>query len=78
MVDDDRFPIAYDGQITMRSIRFRTLGCYPLTVAIESKASTINDIIRETFSSNVSERNGRLIDRDDGESLELKKQNGYF
>ena len=62
----------------MRSIRFRTLGCYPLTCAIESQAKTLNDIIQEMLLTATSERQGRLIDQDSGASMEIKKQEGYF
>ena len=78
MVDDDRFPL--DGQTpVVRSIRFRTLGCYPLTGAVESEAATLNDVIRETLLTTTSERQGRAIDKDDGGAgMERKKQEGYF
>jgi len=78
MVDDDRMPLN-DGEVPMmRSVRFRTLGCYPLTSAIESTATTIPEIIQETLLTNSSERHGRLIDRDAVASMEKKKQQGYF
>ncbi len=78
MVDDDRFPLLQDEQPKMRSVRFRTLGCYPLSGAIESTASTLPEIIQEMAHSRNSERQGRLIDRDAIGSMEKKKQEGYF
>jgi sulfate adenylyltransferase subunit 2 len=78
MVDDDRLPLA-DGEVPqMRTVRFRTLGCYPLTGAIESDATSVPDIIRETIESRHSERLGRVIDHDGAASMERKKQEGYF
>ena len=78
MVDDDRFPLA-PGEVPVdRSIRFRTLGCYPLTGAVESEAATLNDVIREMLLTTTSERQGRAIDKDAGASMEQKKQQGYF
>jgi sulfate adenylyltransferase subunit 2 len=79
MVDDDRFQFRPGEIPAMRSIRFRTLGCYPLTAAIKSGAHTIEEIIAETSSARTSEREGRLIDKEaGGNSLEKKKQDGYF
>ena len=78
MVDDDRLPFRPGEKSVMRSVRFRTLGCYPLTGAIESVASTLPDIIQEMTLSRTSERQGRLIDRDAVGSMEKKKQEGYF
>ena len=78
MVDDDRLPLRPDEQPVMRSVRFRTLGCYPLTGAIESMAATLPDIIQEMTVSRTSERQGRLIDKDAVGSMEKKKQEGYF
>ena len=78
MVDDDRLPLRPNEQAVMRSVRFRTLGCYPLTGAIESTASTLPEIIQEMSCSRTSERQGRLIDRDAIGSMEKKKQEGYF
>ncbi|MFN3398778.1 MAG: sulfate adenylyltransferase subunit CysD [Ferrovibrio sp.] len=78
MVDDDRMPLQADEQPEMRSVRFRTLGCYPLTGAIESTAITLTDVIAEMMASRVSERQGRVIDRDQAGSMEKKKQEGYF
>jgi sulfate adenylyltransferase subunit 2 len=78
MVDDDRMPLRPGEVPSMRKVRFRTLGCYPLTGAILSEAETIEAIIEELFSSCVSERQGRVIDRDALASMEKKKQEGYF
>jgi len=77
MVDDDRMPVDPD-EITQRSVRFRTLGCYPLTGAIESEASTLTEIIQEMLLTTSSERQGRVIDHDSSASMEKKKQEGYF
>lgn len=78
MVDDERLPIDPGEKPQMRNIRFRTLGCYPLTGAIESKATTLPDIIEELVVSRSSERQGRVIDHDQSGSMEKKKQEGYF
>jgi len=78
MVDDERMPLRPGEQPVMRNIRFRTLGCYPLTGAVESSADTLPDIIREMMQSRVSERQGRMIDHDAAASMEQKKQEGYF
>jgi sulfate adenylyltransferase subunit 2 len=78
MVDDDRFPLAEGEKPTMRQVRFRTLGCYPLSGAVESTATTIADIIGEMLVTTTSERQGRLIDHDSTGSMERKKQDGYF
>ncbi len=78
MVDDERFPLAPGEQPVTRSIRFRTLGCYPLTGAVESDASTLPDIIREMLLTTTSERQGRAIDNEQSASMEVKKQQGYF
>ncbi|HZS84682.1 MAG TPA: sulfate adenylyltransferase subunit CysD [Stellaceae bacterium] len=78
MVDDDRMPLQSGEKPTMRQIRFRTLGCYPLTGAIESSAATVSAIIDELTTSRISERQGRVIDRDSVASMEKKKQEGYF
>lgn len=78
MVDDERFPLRPGEQAQMRSVRFRTLGCYPLSGAVESTADNIADLIAEMESSNVSERSGRLIDGEGGSSMESKKAEGYF
>ena len=78
MVDDERLPLAPEERPELRQVRFRTLGCYPLTGAIESKAETLAAIIAETEKANVSERQGRLIDADETASMEKKKREGYF
>ena len=78
MIDDDRFPLGKNEKPTTRSIRFRTLGCYPLTGAIESNAKTLLEVIQETLLTTTSERQGRRIDKEQGSSMELKKQQGYF
>ena len=78
MVDDDRMPLNEDEYAIRRSVRFRTLGCYPLTGAIESRASTLEDIIQEMLLTTTSERQGRVIDHDQSASMEKKKQEGYF
>jgi sulfate adenylyltransferase subunit 2 len=78
LVDDDRMRL-HDGEVPqVRSVRFRTLGCYPLSGAVESEASTLEAIIVEMIRSTTSERQGRLIDRDEVGSMEKKKQDGYF
>jgi sulfate adenylyltransferase subunit 2 len=78
MVDDERMPLLPGEQIQLRRIRFRTLGCYPLTGAIESHAATVPEIIRETVAAKTSERRSRVIDHDQDASMERKKQTGYF
>ena len=78
MVDDDRVPAELAKTAVEKSVRFRTLGCYPLTGAVESTADTLEDIIQETLLTNSSERQGRTIDRDQAASMEKKKQEGYF
>ena len=78
MVDDDRFPLEPGEKPAMRSIRFRTLGCYPLTGAVQSEAATLTDVIQEMLLTTTSERQGRAIDKDQGASMEVKKQQGYF
>jgi sulfate adenylyltransferase subunit 2 len=79
MVDDERFPLAPGEEPQMRSIRFRTLGCYPLTGAVESEAGTLSEVIQETLLTTTSERQGRAIDKDaGGAGMEKKKQEGYF
>ena len=78
MVDDDRFPLRPGEVPEMRSIRFRTLGCYPLTGAVESTASTLPQVIQEMLLTTTSERQGRAIDHDQAASMEKKKQDGYF
>ena len=78
MVDDGRMPLEPGEQPVMKKVRFRTLGCYPLTGAIESEADTLPAIIQETLLTRVSERHGRVIDHDTVASMEKKKQEGYF
>jgi len=78
MVDDERMPLHPGEKPQMRSVRFRTLGCYPLTGAIESTADTLPGIIEEMLLSTTSERQGRVIDKDANASMEQKKQEGYF
>jgi sulfate adenylyltransferase subunit 2 len=78
MVDDDRFPLEEGEVPEMKSIRFRTLGCYPLTGAVESEAQTLPEIIQEMLLTTTSERQGRAIDHDQAASMEKKKQEGYF
>ena len=78
MVDDQRLPLAAGERIQQLSVRFRTLGCYPLTGAIASGASTVGEIIDELISARTSERQGRIIDRDVAQSMEKKKKEGYF
>jgi sulfate adenylyltransferase subunit 2 len=78
MVDDDRLPLAPDEEPSLRTVRFRTLGCYPLTGAVESTATTVAEIVAETEAAVTSERQGRVIDRDQSGSMERKKREGYF
>jgi sulfate adenylyltransferase subunit 2 len=78
MVDDERLPLEPGEQPQMRTVRFRTLGCYPLTGAIESGAVTLQEIVEEMQAATVSERQGRLIDSDEASSMEKKKREGYF
>jgi len=78
MVDDDRMPLRDGEQAELRSVRFRTLGCYPLTGAIESDATTLPEIIEEMLLARNSERQGRVIDHDEAGSMEQKKREGYF
>jgi len=78
MVDDDRMPLDPGEKPEMKSVRFRTLGCYPLTGAVESEASTLPEVIQEMLLTRTSERQGRMIDSDQSGSMEKKKQEGYF
>ena len=78
MVDDDRVPEELRKTAVEKSVRFRTLGCYPLTGAVESEADTLEEIIQEMLLTKSSERQGRVIDRDQSGSMEKKKQEGYF
>ncbi|OKP70717.1 sulfate adenylyltransferase small subunit [Ensifer adhaerens] len=78
MVDDERMPLHAEEKVEQRLVRFRTLGCYPLTAAIVSNATTLQDIVREMLTARTSERHGRLIDADETASMEKKKREGYF
>ena len=78
LVDDDRLPMEEDEEPMMKTVRFRTLGCYPLTGAVESDADTLPDVIQEMLLTTTSEREGRVIDFDSTASMEKKKQEGYF
>ena len=78
MVDDDRMPLLAGEIPMMRKVRFRTLGCYPLTGAVESEADTLGEVIEEILLTTTSERQGRTIDHDANASMERKKQDGYF
>jgi len=78
MVDDERMPIGDDEQVQMKKVRFRTLGCYPLTGAVESEAASLPEIIQEMLLTKTSERQGRVIDHDSAGSMEKKKMEGYF
>jgi sulfate adenylyltransferase subunit 2 len=78
MVDDDRFPLESGEKVEMKQVRFRTLGCYPLTGAIESGAASLDEIVAEMKTARLSERQGRLIDTDETASMEKKKREGYF
>jgi sulfate adenylyltransferase subunit 2 len=78
MVDDDRLKLRDGEEVQSRLVRFRTLGCYPLTGAIESPATSLEEIVAEMFTARTSERQGRLIDSDESASMEKKKREGYF
>jgi sulfate adenylyltransferase subunit 2 len=78
LVDDDRLPLEEGETPMVRTVRFRTLGCYPLTGAIDSTADSVAAIIQEMLLSRTSERQGRVIDHDETASMEKKKQEGYF
>ncbi|MAQ16240.1 MAG: sulfate adenylyltransferase subunit CysD [Sandaracinus sp.] len=78
MVDDDRLPLKPGEKPEMKKVRFRTLGCYPLTGAVESEAETVEEVIQEMLMTKFSERQGRLIDFDESASMEKKKREGYF
>jgi sulfate adenylyltransferase subunit 2 len=78
VVDDGRMQFLPGETVTEKLVRFRTLGCYPLTAAIESPAATVEEILHETLTATSSERQGRLIDADDAASMEKKKRQGYF
>lgn len=78
MVDDERMPIGPEDKVEERSVRFRTLGCYPLTGAIPSEADTLEKVVAEMLAATTSERQGRAIDRDEAGAMEKKKREGYF
>ena len=78
MVNDERLPLHEGETPEMKSVRFRTLGCYPLTGAVESEAATLPEIIQEMLLTTTSERSGRAIDHDQAGSMEKKKREGYF
>lgn len=78
MVDDDRMELDKNESVKLETVRFRTLGCYPLTGAISSTANTLQEIIQEMLLTNFSERQGRAIDKDQASAMEKKKQEGYF
>ena len=78
MVDDDRMPLEPGEVPMMKSVRFRTLGCYPLTGAVESEAANLPEVIQEMLLTTSSERQGRAIDHDSAGSMEQKKKEGYF
>ena len=75
---DDRMPLKSGEEPMIKSVRFRTLGCYPLTGAVESTAATLEEVIQEMLLTKTSERQGRIIDHDTAASMEKKKQEGYF
>jgi len=78
VLDDDRMPLLPGETVHMRSVRFRTLGCWPLTAAVPSTATTMEEVVAETLTARTSEREGRLIDHDQASAMEKKKQEGYF
>jgi sulfate adenylyltransferase subunit 2 len=78
MLDDERLPLAAGERAAMENVRFRTLGCYPLTGAIRSQAATVDEVLAEMRATDLSERQGRLIDRDEAGAMERKKREGYF
>ncbi len=78
VVDDDRLPLEPGEQVVQRQVRFRSLGCYPLTAAVESSAATLDELVAEMEATRVSERAGRMIDGEGGASMEAKKVEGYF
>ena len=77
-LNDDRLKVREGEKVIEKDVRFRTLGCYPLTGAVESKASTLEEIVLELLKSTSSERQGRAIDKDENASMEQKKKEGYF
>lgn len=78
MVDDERLPLESGEMPEMRRVRFRTLGCYPLTGALDSNVATVEAVVAEMLQTRISERQGRLIDSDEAASMEKKKREGYF
>jgi sulfate adenylyltransferase subunit 2 len=76
--DDDRMALRSGESVEMKRVRFRTLGCWPLTAAIQSDATDLRSVVAETLAASVSERQGRLIDHDEAGAMERKKQEGYF
>ena len=78
MVDDERMRFEPGETPVMRKVRFRTLGCWPLTAAVESDAADLDAVVEETLAAHVSERAGRLIDHDQAGAMEMKKREGYF
>jgi sulfate adenylyltransferase subunit 2 len=78
VLDDERLPLREGEKVEIERVRFRTLGCWPLTAAIRSDAGNLESVIEETLSASASERQGRLIDHDDAGGMERKKQEGYF
>lgn len=78
VLDDDRMPLRPGESVSLRSVRFRTLGCWPLTAAVPSTAATMEEVVAETLLARTSEREGRLIDHDQASAMEKKKQEGYF
>ena len=78
MCDDDRIPLLSQEEPQMKMVRFRTLGCYPLTGAVESQCQSLEEVILELLTATTSERQGRAIDNDHPASMERKKQEGYF
>jgi sulfate adenylyltransferase subunit 2 len=78
LVDDDRLPMEPGEKPMMKKVRFRTLGCYPLTGAVESEAETLEEIVQEMLLTTTSERQGRIIDQDGSAGMEEKKKDGYF
>ena len=78
MRDDERMKLRPSETVSERMVRFRTLGCYPLTGAIESSAATLEEVVAEMFAARTSEREGRAIDHDERASMEKKKREGYF
>ena len=78
MVDDERYPLKEGEKTEMKMVRFRTLGCYPLTAGVESSATTLEEVVEEVMGVKLSERATRLIDGENEDSMEKKKREGYF